>query len=54
MLPNWIDAMREDTRIAVSVFSKAQAATDFILKTAEPASEPTRGLPTPRAMHAIP
>jgi antirestriction protein ArdC len=41
-LNNWVEAMREDKRIVVSVFSKAQAATDFILKTAESVPEPTR------------
>jgi hypothetical protein len=38
-LNNWIEAMKEDKRIIITVFSKAQAATDFILKE-EPGHEP--------------
>jgi antirestriction protein ArdC len=42
-LNNWVDAMKEDKRVIVTVFSKAQAATDFILKTSQrPEPEPTR------------
>lgn len=44
-LNNWVAAMREDKRIVVSMFSKAQAATDFILKTAEPSPAPEPGRP---------
>jgi len=43
-LNNWIEAMREDKRIIVTVFSKAQAATDFILGE-RPTPEPTRPEP---------
>ena len=41
-LNNWVEAMREDKRIVVSIFSKAQAAADFILQTAETAPAPSR------------
>ena len=36
-LNNWVEAMREDKRIVITVFSKAQAATDFILEGSQPA-----------------
>ena len=41
-LNNWVEAMREDKRIVVSIFSKAQAAADFILQTAEITPAPRR------------
>jgi antirestriction protein ArdC len=47
-LNNWIEAMREDKRIIVSIFSKAQAATDFILEFSQQTAEPTRPNPAPQ------
>jgi antirestriction protein ArdC len=47
-LNNWVEAIREDKKIIITVFSKAQAATDFILKPSrdampEPARPETQG-----------
>lgn len=43
-LNNWVDSMREDKRIIITVFSKAQTATDYILAPSRPQSDaqPTR------------
>lgn len=43
-LNNWVDAMKEDKRVIITVFSKAQAATDYILSFSrpQPDPEPTR------------
>lgn len=53
-LNNWVEAMKADKRVIVSVFSKAQAATDFILKTSEQEPEPTRPAPTTKTMEPKP
>lgn len=47
---NWVEAIREDKKIILTVFSKAQRATDFILREQPaPTAEPTRPDPSPPA-----